>query len=661
VIPAETMAPLAAARGEPVPDRYIVVFKPTVRDVPGEARRQVTAAGGQLHLTYARVIKGYAATLPPAGLDAVRRAPFVHYVEQDQRVYGTETQSPPPSWGLDRVDQRDLPLSNSYTYLSTGAGVRVYILDTGIRTSHQDFGGRALSGQDFVGDGNGTNDCHGHGTHVAGTVGGTNYGVAKGATLVAVRVLGCEGWGFNSWIIAGVDWVTVNAQKPAVANASLGGGYSPASNEAVTQSINSGVLYALAAMNRNADACNFSPASTPAALTVAATGSMDEREMFSNWGPCVDLFAPGAGITSDYHTNDAATAVFTGTSMASPHVAGAAAQYLQQNSSATPAEVAGALIENATVNKVTNPGEGTPNRLLYMGSLNGSLGTWTARTSLPSTRRGIAVAAAIGILYAIGGTNSTGALVRTLHAYSTSTNSWTTRASMPAGRQSGNGAATVTGNIYVAGGQDAAGALTRTLYRYNASTNTWTARANMPSVGGCGGSAVINGKVYVFSGCTRSSTGAQVAAGLLHRYDPSTNAWTILRSAPAVHFHPVVGATGGKLYVVGGNNHTIAINRLDVYDPATNSWSTMAAMPTARVGAAGVVAAGRLYVIGGRNGPTYLNTVESYDPVTNTWSTRTSIPTARSGLGVGVINNLLYAVGGRNSVAALSTNERFTP
>ena len=291
------------------------------------------------------------------------------------------------------------------------------------------------------------------------------------------------------------------------------------------------------------------------------------------------------------------------------------------------------------------------------------LGSWTGRTSLPSARLTPAVGTANGLVYVIGGLNSAGSALSSVAAYNPGTNAWTTKASMPAARQGGNGAVAIGSTMYVAGGFDAARALTRTLYAYNVNTNTWSTRASMPALSSCGGSAVISGKLYVFSGCTRSSTGAQVAAGLLHRYDPATNRWTTLRSAPSVHFSPAVRAVNGKLYVAGGNDGaSVAMGRLDVYDPATNTWSTRAAMPTARVAAAAAGVGGKLYVLGGRNAGASLNKVEAYDPVTNRWSIRASMPTARSGLGVGVINDLVYAVAGRrNSSTIVATNERFTP
>jgi len=270
------------------------------------------------------------------------------------------------TWGLDRLDQRDLPLNATYSYDKTGSGVTAYIIDTGIRLSHNDFGGRATSGYDAI-DGGSADDCNGHGTHVSGTVGGTTYGVAKGVRLVAVRVLDCGGSGSNSGVIAGVNWVTSNhaAGQPAVANMSLGGGVSTALDQAVSNSIADGVTYALAAGNSNANACNSSPARTPNAITVGATTSSDARASYSNYGTCLDVFAPGSNITSAWSTSNTATNTISGTSMASPHVAGAAAVYLEGNPGATPAQVASALSGAATTGKVTSPGSGSPNRLLY--------------------------------------------------------------------------------------------------------------------------------------------------------------------------------------------------------------------------------------------------------------------------------------------------------
>jgi N-acetylneuraminic acid mutarotase len=270
---------------------------------------------------------------------------------------------------------------------------------------------------------------------------------------------------------------------------------------------------------------------------------------------------------------------------------------------------------------------------------------------------------ASGIIYAIGGANSAGTALKTVQAYNPATNSWTTKAALPAARPFGNGATHISGTIYVPGGQDAAGVITRTLYAYKISTNLWSAKANMPVFSGCGGSGVISGKLYVFSGCTKTATGPQTAAGLLHRYDPSTNVWTTLRAAPAVHVGPAVSVVAGKLYVAGGNSGSgTAINRVDVYNPATNSWSSAAAMPTARVGAAGALVGGKFYVIGGRSGPTYYNTVEVYDPLSSSWSTAAGMPTTRGALGAAAVSGSIYALGGRNSsIASLATHERFTP
>jgi hypothetical protein len=368
--PPSPLTPLAAsvrASGERVPDHYIVVFRDGVTDAPGLARKLVAAHGGELHHTYQTVFGGFAAELPPAAVQQLRSHPAVAYVEPDQVMTIDVTQLN-ATWGLDRADQRALPLDTRYTYELTGAGVRVYIIDTGIRTTHQEFGGRAFGAFTAINDGNGTNDCNGHGTHVAGTVGGTTYGVAKQVALYAVRVLGCNGSGSTSGVIAGVDWVTANRVAPAVANMSLGGGASTALDQAVQNSIAAGVTYAIAAGNSNANACNGSPGRVPPALTIASTTSTDARSSFSNFGTCVDLFAPGSGITSAYAGSDVQTAVLSGTSMASPHVAGAAALILQSDPSSAPAAVAQVITSSATTGVVGNPGLGSPNRLLFVGA-----------------------------------------------------------------------------------------------------------------------------------------------------------------------------------------------------------------------------------------------------------------------------------------------------
>ena len=353
-------------RADAIPGQYIVVMEPNApKQAADDARRQARNEGGRISFTYDHTISGFSAQLPPRALEAMQNNPNVAYIEADQRVELTATQSS-PTWGLDRVDQRNLPLSSSYTYNATGSGVTAYIIDTGIRSTHGDFGGRVAGGYTAISDGQGSNDCNGHGTHVAGTVGGTTYGVAKSVTLKPVRVLDCSGSGTNSGVIAGVDWVTGNKTGPAVANMSLGGGVSSALDSAVQSSINAGVTYAVAAGNDSgANACNGSPSRVGAALTVGSSTNTDARSSFSNIGSCLDLFAPGSSITSAWHTSNTATNTISGTSMATPHVAGAAALYLQGNPSASPSTVSSAIVNGATANVLTNVGTGSPNRLLY--------------------------------------------------------------------------------------------------------------------------------------------------------------------------------------------------------------------------------------------------------------------------------------------------------
>jgi len=351
-------------RSQPIPDRYIVAFKKDVANPRAEADDAVRRSGGRRDRTFSRAFKGFSATLSAESAQKLREDPRVDYVEQDQ-VITVSTVQGSATWGLDRIDQADRPLDLQYGYNYTGAGVHAFIIDTGIRTGHSEFTGRTLAGFTAVADGNGTNDCNGHGTHVAGTVGGTTWGVAKGVTLIPVRVLDCSGSGSISGVIAGIDWVANSPLRPAVANMSLGGSLSSSLNTAVANAVADGVTMVVAAGNENQDACKTSPASTPSAITVGATSSADARASFSNFGKCVDIFAPGVGITSSWNTGDDATNSISGTSMATPHVAGAAALALEANPAASPLAVSNFLVANATANRLASLGSGSPNRLLF--------------------------------------------------------------------------------------------------------------------------------------------------------------------------------------------------------------------------------------------------------------------------------------------------------
>jgi subtilisin family serine protease len=352
---------------------YVVVLR-TPRAVPGTsptrlpehaAATRARGRGATVVAAYHYALSGFAARLDAVQLAAVRRDPDVAEVVPDGTVSASASTQPGATWGLDRIDQRTRPLDGSYTYDATGTGVTAYVIDTGIRATHTDLGGRVAAGYTAVADGQGTADCNGHGTHVAGTLGGTQYGVAKQVTLVPVRVLGCTGSGSISGVISGVDWVTGQPARPAVANMSLGGSANAALDAAVANSVAAGVTYAVAAGNSSANACRFSPARVPTALTVGATTSSDGRASYSNYGSCLDLFAPGSAITSDWYTGDSATNTLSGTSMASPHAAGVAALYLQEHPGAAPSEVTAAITAQATPAVVTSAGRGSPNRLLY--------------------------------------------------------------------------------------------------------------------------------------------------------------------------------------------------------------------------------------------------------------------------------------------------------
>ncbi|MBY0574604.1 MAG: S8 family serine peptidase [Undibacterium sp.] len=372
------LAPLVSKSAQlAIPDQYILVFKEgSDANVIKAGQAQAQSLGARIGFTYTRSLQGFSVIAPASSVERLRAIAGVAYIEQDSKMSIDVVQTSPPT-GLDRTSERLLALDNRYTYSETGTGVHAYVIDTGIRSTHTQFGGRATGGFTSIVDAWGTNDCHGHGTHVAGTVGGTTYGIAKLVNLHPVRVLDCSGSGTTSGVIAGVDWVTNNAVHPAVANMSLGGGLSPALDTSVTNSIASGVTYAIAAGNSNADACTFSPAHVPTAITVGNINpTNDTRSGTSNWGTCLDLFAPGSFILSAGNASDTATATMSGTSMASPHVAGVAALYLQNHVAANPATVWAAIHNAADVTGtagwagIINPGVGSPNELLHWGSLN---------------------------------------------------------------------------------------------------------------------------------------------------------------------------------------------------------------------------------------------------------------------------------------------------
>lgn len=367
--PATTNSVLSSSEAKGIiKNQYIVILNKDVGTSNDFAQSIAKEHGGKILQTYDTVLKGFAIYLPDiagtAFVEAMKKNPKVLSVENDTVMKIDATTQSNPDWGLDRIDQKTLPLDSAYSYLQTGSGTTAYIVDTGILSTHQQFSGRVLSGYTAISDGNGTTDCNGHGTHVAGTVGGSTYGVAKNVSLVPIRILGCDGSGASSNVIAGLDWILKNGKKPAVVNMSLGGDANTSLDSAVENLFNNGYVMVVAAGNSNADACSSSPARVSKAITVAATDDTDTRASYSNYGSCVDIFAPGSQINSSWIGSNTATKVLNGTSMATPHVVGVVAEMLQSTPTATPQTISNNLLNQASSNVVKNP-SGSPNRLLY--------------------------------------------------------------------------------------------------------------------------------------------------------------------------------------------------------------------------------------------------------------------------------------------------------
>jgi len=369
------LLPLSTAPSFAVPEfaTYIVVLQPDADHAA--VAREFSKSGWRIEQNYTNVFSGFAISLPVAAIAGLEHNPRIDYIELDAEMTASDSQDPAPSWGLDRIDQRSLPLSNTFDFSSTGngAGVIAYIVDTGVLSTHTDFAGRVASGYSAINDAvNTTEDCNGHGTHVTGTLAGTMYGVAKAATIVPVRVLDCQGSGSTSTVLAGLDWVAADhTSGPAVVNMSLGGKSSRAVDAAVVRVFEDGITVVVAAGNGHTNACTASPSRVEQAITVGATNATDTRAPYSNFGKCVDLFAPGSYITSDWYTSSSAAATLSGTSMSTPHVAGVAALMLSRTPTLTPSQVASALTSSATAGVIADAGARSPNLLLFSDPFGG--------------------------------------------------------------------------------------------------------------------------------------------------------------------------------------------------------------------------------------------------------------------------------------------------
>ncbi|MFI7672136.1 S8 family peptidase [Actinophytocola sp. NPDC049390] len=489
---------LGAGNPTAIKDSYIVVFDRGAAATRGGVRTMATDLarehGASIEYTYQHALHGFAGELSERAAKRLAAAPGVAYVEQNATVSTADTQPNPPSWGLDRIDQRDLPLDSGYTYPNSGAGVTAYVIDTGIRTTHSDFGGRASWGTNTTGDGNNT-DCNGHGTHVAGTIGGGQYGVAKGVTLIAVKVLDCNGSGSFAGVAAGIDWVTGHhTSGPAVANMSLGAqGSDTATENAVRNSIADGVTYGIASGNSNADACNFTPARVAEAITVNASTNTDARASFSNYGTCTDIFAPGQNITSAWNTSDSATNTISGTSMATPHVVGGAALILGATPAATPAQVASTMIGNATTGKITNPGSGSPNRLLFVNTGDGTPGS--PMVSNPGSQTGTVGTPDSVTVSATGGTPPY---------------TWSATG-LPSGIAINSGTGQMSGTPTTAGTYTVTVTVTDSASRTGSATFTWTISPE-------GGSCSSPGQKLTNGGFESGSTGWSNATWTIYRW-----------------------------------------------------------------------------------------------------------------------------------------------